>query len=215
MTRIVKKPQERRVEIISAAKKLFLEREYEKTTMNDVMNTLGVAKGTVYHYFKSKEELLDAVVENMSDEYVEIVKNSIDINKTSALESFRKLVEASNVTSKWKEVVVNLHRPGNIGLHTRLLALSIKKIAPLYAKVIQKGCEEGVFKTDYPLETVEILLAGFQFVTDVGFFPWSQEDISRRSEALSALAEAQLGAEKGSLNFLNQETNHEVPYAEK
>jgi hypothetical protein len=98
---------------------------------------------------------------------------------------------------------MNLHRSGNIGLHVRLLALIIKKVAPVYAEVIRQGCEEGVFKTDYPLETAEIFLAGFQFITDFGFYPWSLEDISRRAKALSTLAELQLGAAKGALNFLN------------
>jgi AcrR family transcriptional regulator len=204
MTRIVKNPIERRKEIIEVARKLFLDFGYEKTTMNEVISTLGVAKGTVYHYFKSKEDLLDAVVENMSDEYVEIVKNRMVNNKKSAIERFYKLVKASNITDKTKETINKLHQFGNIGLHVRLLALCVKKIAPLYAEIIQQGCKEGVFKTDHPLETAEIFLSGIQFITDIGFYPWSQNDILRRTEALSFLAEAQLGAKKGTLNLLNQ-----------
>ena len=201
MKRIVKKPEERRKEIISIAKKMFLEREYEKTSLNDIVNTLGVAKGTVYHYFKSKEELLDAVVELMSDEYMQMVKKSLGKIKISAQKRFQELVGSSNIASNMKDTLINLHRSGNIGLHTRLLAQCIEKLAPLYAEVIQHGCEEGIFKTDFPLETAEILLAGIQFITDTGFYPWKQEDLIRRSKALSVLVEAQLGAKKGSLDL--------------
>ena len=56
------------------AQKLFLEKEYESTSLNDVVSALGVAKGTVYHYFKSKEELLEAVASNMASDFLELMQ---------------------------------------------------------------------------------------------------------------------------------------------
>lgn len=204
MIRMVKKPEERWWEIVSAAQELFLEKEYEKTTLQDVMNKVGIAKGTVYHYFKSKEELLEAVVENMVDEYIIALQAVLEGVKGGALERMQALILASNVVDEQEEKIERLHRAGNIGLHARLLALALTKMAPLYADVIRQGCEEGVFKTEHPLETAEVLLAGIQLMTDVGFYPWSKEDLIRRSKAIPALAEMQLGAAKGSFSFINQ-----------
>lgn len=204
MTRVVKKPEERFQEIVSAAQELFLEKEYEKTTLQDVMDKVGIAKGTIYHYFKSKEELLEAVVGNMVDKYVAGLRTVLDATKGGALERMQALIMAGNVANEQGEMIEKLHRAGNIGLHTRLLALTITKMAPLYADVIQQGCEEGVFKTAHPLEAAEVLLAGIQIISDVGFYPWSNEDLLRRSKAIPAIAEMQLGAAKGSFNFLNQ-----------
>ena len=204
MIRVMKKPEERWQEIVNAARELFLENEYEKTTMQDVMQKVQVAKGTVYHYFNSKEELLEAVVESMVDEYVTRLRDIFEGVKGSALDRMQALVSASNVANEQGEMLEQLHRPGNIGLHARMLALTLKKMAPLYAEVIQQGCDEGHFKTEHPLETAEILLAGIQLMTDVGFYPWKKEEIIRRSRAIPALAEAQLGAPKGSLQFLVQ-----------
>ena len=65
MTRIVKKPDERRKEIIQAARELFQEKTYEKMTMQELMKKLNIAKGTIYHYFSSKEDLLESVVEDL------------------------------------------------------------------------------------------------------------------------------------------------------
>lgn len=59
LTRTVKKPEERRWELIHAATELFSEHGYEKTSVNDIIQKIGVAKGTFYHYFKSKEEIAD------------------------------------------------------------------------------------------------------------------------------------------------------------
>ena len=53
-----KKHSEKRAEIIKTARDLFLTKDYDKTTMQDFMDSLGIAKGTIYPYFKSKEDIL-------------------------------------------------------------------------------------------------------------------------------------------------------------
>ena len=202
MTRTVKKPVERQQEIVAAAQELFQEQQYEKTTMQDVMDKLGIAKGTIYHYFKSKEELLEAVVEQTVDEYVAGMQAVLDETEGNALDRLHVLITAGNVADEQEQMLEHLHHPGNIGVHTRQLAVTLSKLAPLYARAIQQGCEEGVFQTEHPLECAEFLLAGVQFLTDIGFYPWKQEDLVRRAMAFPALIEAQLKAPKGAFNFL-------------
>lgn len=205
MTRIVKKPEERRHEIISAARELFQEQQYEKTTMKDVMDKLGIAKGTIYHYFKSKEELLEAVVEQTGDDYVAAMQTLLDGTEGNALERFQILIASGNIAEDEEHLLDQLHRPGNVGMHTRQLAITISKLAPLYASVIQQGCEEGIFQTEYPLECAEFLLSGIQFLTDIGMHPWSQTELIRRVIAFPTLVETQLQAPKGSFGFLAEQ----------
>jgi len=202
MTRTVKTPENRKQEIISAARDLFLKNEYEKTSMQDIITQLGIAKGTIYHYFNSKEELLDAVVENTVAEYIEKLKGVLDKTQGNALDRMRILIAAGNVTDEQSKTLEQLHRPGNVALHTRQLAVTFAKMAPLIAKVIEEGCKEGVFKTEHPLESAELLLSGIQFLIDVGVYPWKEEDLLRRSKAIPSLVEAQLNAPKGSFGFL-------------
>ena len=204
MTRIVKKPEERRREIIAASRQLFLEKDYEKATMQDVMFKLQIAKGTTYHYFKSKAELLEAVVEDIVNEYLADVEKALEKSKGKALVKMRALFSASKVKGSLAKTMEALHRPGNVGMHTRLLAVTILRLAPLYALVISQGCQEGIFQTEYPLESAELLLAGIQFLTDQGCYPWGSEDLKRRSAAIPALIETQLHASKGSFNFILQ-----------
>ncbi len=202
MIRTVKKPEQRRQEIIFAAKALFQEKQYEKTTMQDLIDHLGIAKGTIYHYFKSKEELLVAVIEHTVDEYVAGMQQILDESQGSGLDRMRILIISGNVEADQGEIMEHLHSPGNIGMHTRQLAYMISRLAPLYEHVIRQGCEEGIFKTEHPQASAEFLLAGIQFLTDVGVYPWSQDDLVRRAVAFPALIEAQLQAPKGSFNFL-------------
>lgn len=202
MVRIVKKPEERRREIIAAAQELFRQKNYDNTTIQDVMEKLGVAKGTIYHYFKSKEELLIAVIDQSVEDYIAGMQNVLDEAEGTGLDKLRTLITASDVSDDQEGILEVLHRPGNIGIHTRQMANTISKLAPLYEDVIRQGCEEGVFQTDHPLECAEFLLAGIQFLTDMGFYPWSQEELARRGMAFPALIEAQLNAPQGSFDFL-------------
>jgi AcrR family transcriptional regulator len=202
MVRTVKKPEERRQEIIVAAAELFRTKDYEKTTMQNVMDAVGIAKGTIYHYFKSKEDLLEAVIEQSVVEYLAGMQATLDESTGNALDKMRLLIGAGQVEDEESEIIEHLHRPGNVGMHTRQLIVTITGLAPLYAKVIQQGCDEGVFQTEYPLESAELILTGIQFLTDLGIHPWQPEDLMRRVLAFPALLEAQLRAPKGSFDFL-------------
>lgn len=202
MVRTVKKPEERRQEIISTARELFETKDYESTTMQNVMDKLGIAKGTIYHYFKSKDELLEAVIADSVTEYIAGMQTILDTTEGSALDKMHILITSGQVSEEQGEILGHLHHPGNEGMHTRQLAVTITGLAPLYEKVIQQGCEEGVFQTEHPLESAELILTGIQFLTDLGIHPWQPEDLMRRAMAFPALIEAQLQAPKGSFAFL-------------
>ena len=66
MPRIKKSPDVRTNEIIGCAERLFFEQGYENTTVNDVIREANVSKGAFYHYFVSKEALLEAVAARMA-----------------------------------------------------------------------------------------------------------------------------------------------------
>ena len=205
MTRIVKKPDERRKEILHAARELFKTKAYEKVTMQELMDKLNIAKGTIYHYFSSKEDLLESVVEDLINEELErkeTLLKSRQCRGLNALEKFRTLITSDTMAEEDEQILESLHQPGNTLIHTRQLGSYLIKLAPIFAAVIKEGCEQGVFKTEHPRECAEFMLAGFQFLTDSGFYPWSREQLARRMKAFPSLIEAQLSAPKGAFSFL-------------
>lgn len=205
MARIVKKFEDRRADIVKAARRLFQTKEYDKTTMQDVMDALGIAKGTIYHYFKSKEALLAAVIEDIVDQSVNHMQTLVKEAKGNALQKMKLLVKTGGIAEENKTLLDHLHRPGNEAMHTRLLAAALIKQAPLYAELIQQGCDEGIFTTEAPLECAEFILSGIQFLTDMGIYPWSQADLNRRILAFPKLIEQQLQAPPGSFKFLAEQ----------
>lgn len=196
------KPINRRNEILKVARSLFLNKDYEKTTMVDIMDTLGIAKGTIYHYFSSKEALFEAVIEDIVEENVTHMEALVKNSPKNALEKIELLVNAGTISQENEKILEQLHKPANGALHSRLLAAALTKQAPLYAKVIQQGCDEGVFQTKVPLECAEFILSAIQFLTDIGIYPWTEEDLKRRIQAFPSLIEQLLNAPHGSFQFL-------------
>lgn len=205
--RTVKDPDVRRQEIIAAAEELFLEKTYEKTTTGDVMRKLGIAKGTIYHYFPSKEHLLDAVVEHMADSYLARRLPAVEACNGSALDRIRILFDRGSRSADETAATEQLHETGNLALHTRLLAALVERLAPVFAAEIRAGCAAGLFRTEHPLEVAELLLAGIQFLTDDGVHAWSPEDCRRRLQAVPTLVETLLAAPPDSFAFLDPDAD--------
>ena len=202
MARIVRKPLERKAEIIQAARQLFQTKKYDQVTMQDVMDALNIAKGTVYHYFASKEALLEAVIENIVTTNINYMQTLINQTPGTALERIQALAIAGNISTENESLLNALHQQGNEVMHTRLLVATLIQQAKLYAQLIEQGCAEGIFTTNTPLECAELVLSGVQFLTDQGIYPWSKEDITRRMLAFPALIEQLLQAPSGSFKFM-------------
>lgn len=196
------KTTNRRTKIIEVARTLFQAKDYNATTMQEIMDKLDIAKGTIYHYFKSKEDLLEAVIEDLVSKNVNQTEALLKAFKGTSLEKIQLLVKSGNISKSSEKILDHLHRPANDGMHTRMLAKALIKQAPLYARVIQEGCDEGVFKTKSPLECAEFILSAVQFLTDSGIYPWGKEELNRRMQAFPALIEQLLQAPAGSFQFL-------------
>lgn len=201
MKRVVKDPETRRKEIVLAAKEIFESSEYEAVTMQTIMDRLGIAKGTIYHYFKSKDALLEAVVQLIVDQHIERMITLVEGIKGNAIERLKAVVEHSKEVTT-QNLIDSLHRRGNEAMHNRLLVESMLIQAKLFSKLIKQGCDEGLFLCKKPLEVAEFILSGMQFLTDEGIHPWSKKDIVRRMKAFPGIVEKLLQAQEGSLSFL-------------
>lgn len=202
MVRIVKDPEQRRMEIIETACEVFLQKGYESTTMNDVMRRLDIAKGTIYHYFRSKEELLDAVLLYITDREQRRIQQVFDTLRGKAMERLQALIFSISHENHDTELLENLHKPANAGMHIRLHARTLLMLTPFFAEVLERGRQEGVFRFDDPLASAEFIFAATTFLTDMGFYPWTPDQLERRIKAMPGLIERQLGAAPGSFDFL-------------
>lgn len=204
MKRIVKDPIARRAEILEAAGELFQAQGYAHTTVDAIIQKVGVAKGTFYYYFKSKEEILDAYVQSIIDSRCEDYKKIAEDASLPVMEKLRHMLRGQeqqvDEQSEWLE---SLHRPENRELHERLNTAIIVRIAPVLAQVIEQGNRESVLHVEDALETVQFLLAGSQFLLESGIFQWGPDEQRKRTQVMQVIIERSLGAAPGSFSFLS------------
>ncbi|MDR1616206.1 MAG: TetR/AcrR family transcriptional regulator, partial [Syntrophomonadaceae bacterium] len=154
--------------IINVSAELFAKKGYEHTTMQDIVDGLGMSKGAIFYHFKSKDDILDAVVERMIRQLESAARAIADDTALSAHEKMRQIISAINISDGSNGgFIEELHRPNNAMLHQRSISGTIDMLAPIMADVITQGMEEGVYyHTPHPLETIEFVLAGSQLIFD-------------------------------------------------
>jgi AcrR family transcriptional regulator len=214
--RIAKKHDVRLNEILDAAEQLFMKNGYEQTTVNDILAKVEISKGAFYHYFKSKEEAMDAVVERMIRQMESASRTIADDTTLTAHEKMQQIISATSISdSPNGDFIEELHHPDNAMLHQRSISGTIDMLAPIMADVITQGMEEGVYHTSHPLETIEFILAGSQLVFDEGFFTRTPEELRSRMSVFIQNIELLLGASEGSFAFLTKKFCKEIGMNDK
>ncbi len=210
--RVFKKHEERKDEIMEAAKELFANKGYEKTSVNDVLKRVGIAKGTFYHYFRSKEELLESMVGKMTDLITGHVRKSIDQPGMNALDKLSRLFTVSGGAKVANKKYLNIigkaiYSESNLLLRQKLVTRSIRIFTPILTDIIRQGVEERVFDTEYPEEAAELIMlmardinesvAPYIFAKELG--KKEEEIIERKYRLWSDAIERMIGAPKGSI----------------
>ena len=208
--RIIKEHGERKAEIIAVAEALFLSKGYANSTINDILVALNIAKGTFYHYFASKEALLDAVIAQYIDAEIAAAQSIAEMPHLTAHEKlFRILAGAERDSEQGDRLEKEAQTVGNADMHQKTMASIVLGLSPILADIVRQGIREGTFNTEYPQECVEILLAASEFLLHGSAFCWSCEQRLQKARALAFVAEKSLGVTKGQLGYLykKHETN--------
>lgn len=204
MARVTKAPEERRLEIIDTSEKLFREFGFANSSVDMIIGEIGVAKGTFYYYFKSKEEILGAIVDRAIDHLIDQARQVAEEPSLSALAKMELLLSNSQVGDESnRDLAEMMHLPGNRELHELSNIQTVLRLSPILAGIVEQGNREGVFTTERPLETVQFLLTGAQFLLDGGLFDFSPDQTRSRREVVQQVIEKAFGAKPGSFDFMN------------
>ncbi|WP_160031670.1 TetR/AcrR family transcriptional regulator [Paenibacillus sp. An7] len=203
--RVTKDPEDRRNEILDTAEQLFFTKGYSKTTVNDMLQAIGIAKGTFYYYFKSKEEVMDAVVMRFIETGIIAAKKIATNEELTVHEKLLQIIMAQkpNTPSK-KQMIEEFHEPDNAQIHQKSLTETILQLTPILTEVIEQGIKQKLFRTPYPRESIEFLLCSSQFLFDEGIFKWTPEEMVQKIQAFIYIMESILGAERGSFSYVSQ-----------
>ncbi len=180
MARPVKKtPDEWKKEILNAAKSLFISKGYEETSISDIMDMVGGAKGMFYRCFQSKEDVMHALGNQMFFENnpFDAIKGRSDLNGLQKIKALLVLNQSDEERNHLNMQAVPILKDPHI------LAAAVEEnrriLTPLWLELLEEGKNDGSIKTEYTKELSELLpLINFWMMPTV--FPATEEELHHK-----------------------------------
>ena len=156
--------KERRGQLITVAEQLFLKQGYENTTVNQIIDSLKLAKGTYYYHFSSKQDILIAVSDKLiSDTQQKLVA----IHQQTSMDVLWRIREILSVfhddfyrnRTIWKLV----YHDNNVAMHKQVTKIGGKRFTPLLTDVLQEGMDKELILVPHARETAQLLISVFDF----------------------------------------------------
>ena len=194
-----KRGDARKKEILDTAEQLFASNGFDNTSTNDIINAIGIARGTLYHHFTSKEDILDSVIDRINDTLMRNAKEIADDKQIPLLDRLTGSICALNVDSGiGEEVMIQVHKPQNALLHQKMQERLISGIVPVITELIEEGNRDGIFHSPYPKEAAEMVMIYSNTAFDelAGI---SANDRMQKIQAFICHTERIMGAEEGTL----------------
>ena len=221
MARIVKEEEyaEKRNQILDVTKRLIYTSGYEQMSIQDILDELQISKGAFYHYFSSKQALLEALIERMMLEAEKVLIPIVQDPDLPALEKFQRFFDA---ISRWKtdrkRIILGLmqswYSDDNAIVRQKTSAAGLKWFAPMLTTIICQGVQEGVITTPYPEQVSGVIMGLMYGLGDAiaeSFLPNGLNHDSLQRIDLTTLEvytdalERILGVPEHSIEFMNPE----------
>lgn len=192
------KKEIRKKELIQIAYDLFITKGYENTPVDEIIAQAGIAKGTYYYHFESKEQMLEEVVHKMIDEAVERAKQILTMPFT-VQEKLVYTILALRVAPEEQVVQDIIHKPENILLHKKINDRLMEEAIPLLSLIAREAKKEGIFTCDDAIEErvrMTLILSNEMF---------DHEKVEEKQiRVFIDTLEKIYGAKSGSLSFITK-----------
>jgi AcrR family transcriptional regulator len=203
--RVTKAPAVRRAELLDCAQRLFMQKGYERTTINDVIAETGLSKGAFYHHFRAKEDLLEAITRRFGEQAIAQVAI---VQGDGSLNALQRLNQLLAVSREWKiehlpelrSTFTTLLRPENEVLYHRIVGAVFAVMAPTATAIIEQGTREGIFDVVDARTTAEAVLGMSE---------------ARRGIVVTAMDLAERGDIDGAMDLIMQRVRAEQGVIER
>ena len=145
--------------ILDTAQELFMEQGFDQTSISQILEATQIARGTLYYYFSSKEEIMDAIIERTIEKAFTASQAFADNRELTIIERLAGSMAALNLNhQEGEEVLLHLNQPQNALLHEKTNQILLERAPQILLPIIQDGIAAGDMKTDYPYESLEMIL---------------------------------------------------------
>ena len=191
----MKKGQRTKQALLRIAYGLFISRGYENTSVDDIIEEAGIAKGTYYYHFESKEQTLEEVIGMMIDQEAEAARQVLS-SSAPVPQKIVGIIASLRPRQEEQPIEGALMRPENALMHAKIKRRLVETVVPLLSEVVEEGIAQGIFSCDNIPERVRMLLVISNEIFDEGQF--TQRDI----EVFIDITEKLLGAQPGTMDFV-------------
>lgn len=191
------KGEKRKHELLKIAYRLIISKGYEETSIDEIIAQAQIAKGTFYYHFRSKEEMLEALINMMITEQTERAKQILSAQMpvpqkaVAVITTFRPNQDEETIKDA-------LNRKDNIIMHEKINRRVIDEAVPILSKVVEEGIEQGILECDNINERVRMTLIISSDMFDHREFTAADIDV------FIDTVEKILGAKKDTFNFIRQ-----------
>lgn len=148
--RVVKSPEERKEELLDAAEKLFMTKGYQSTTVRDILHEVNGSQGMFYHYFASKDDIFNAMVDCYINSYLVDMKAILSNNEktfTNRLSlAIKKFCDTFNNSVSWKNEL--LDTPIGTEFLSSLKHKILQRLVDPLKVLIDDGIKAGMLKKE-------------------------------------------------------------------
>lgn len=212
----------RREAFVDAGLRLMQAKGYEQMSIQDVLDAVEASRGAFYHYFGSKQALLEAMVDRIAEGALGTLAPMVQDPKLAAIPKLQAFFGGiARYKTERKALMLELIKiwksDDNAVVRERLAPTMVKKVAPILAGIVRQGVAEEVFSVDSAEQTATILLTllfGFQDVA-LDLFLARQtgaityEEAERTLQSFTRAFERILGAPRGSIQVVDETTLRE------
>lgn len=202
--RIVKEATERKNEILDAAAILFTNKGFDNTSTNDILEAVGIARGTLYHHFKSKEDVMDALIDRQMEQVLSAARQAAEDQSVPVEKRIVRTITALRIGEEGGPMTEHLHKPQNALMQQKINQITMRQVPPILAGILEDGIREGLFETPYPLACMELAVIYLKTVLDDGVFELTELESTARIKAFTFHLERMLGVEQGRLIFFTK-----------
>lgn len=192
----MKKGEKRRQDLIQIAYRLFVTRGYEHTSVDEIIAEAGIAKGTYYYYFESKEQMLEEVIGMMLRAEAEKAEAVLSAD-LSVPEKIVGIIGSIHPAQEEQTIEEALHQPENVLMHHKARERIFDLVVPILSRAAEEGVEKGLFHCDHIPERVrEIMILSSDLFDGYSSFPPAVIDV------FIDTVEKILGAAPGTMGFI-------------
>lgn len=176
--------------ILDVSQRLFLEKGYDATTIQDIVDDLGgLTKGALYHHFRSKEEIMVALSQRMfarHDPFAEVQARK-DLNGLQKMRLAVRLNQSDAQQVELNRQAIPLIK--NPRVLSQMLETNIKELCPRWQRLIEEGIADGSIHTAYAQELSQLLvLLDLWMIPSI--FPGDSAAIRRRLSCMARMLES-------------------------